>query len=113
MLYEVITRTATAGTCRATSVGATGAARISCWNWSPRITSYNVCYTKLLRGIEPFLAGRRIRDIRVREPRLRWPVNREVEKAKGRRVTGVTRRAKYILVHLDDGNLLIHSYNFV
>jgi len=61
-----------------------------------------------VRGIEPFLAGRRIRDIRVREPRLRWPVNREVEKAKGRRVTGVTRRAKYILVHLDDGNLLIH-----
>lgn len=61
-----------------------------------------------VRGIEPFLAGRTIRDVRVREPRLRWPVSPGVQKARGERVSGVTRRAKYILVHLENGTLLIH-----
>lgn len=61
-----------------------------------------------VRGIEPSLKGRVIQDIPVREPRLRWPVREDVRLALGRRVKSVSRRAKYILVHLEGGTLLIH-----
>jgi len=70
-----------------------------------------------LRGIEPFLTGHSIRKIVVRNRGLRWPVPEEVHQAGGRRVVRCWRRAKYLLVELDDrepatsresGGLLIH-----
>lgn len=62
------------------------------------------------RGIAPLLEGQRITAIKVRERRLRWPVPGQLEQlAAERRVTEVTRRAKYLLLHLDDGNcILLH-----
>jgi formamidopyrimidine-DNA glycosylase len=53
-----------------------------------------------LRGIEPWLAGRTIRRIVIREPRLRWPVPAELIRLQDRPVTSLERRAKYILAHL-------------
>jgi formamidopyrimidine-DNA glycosylase len=61
-----------------------------------------------VRGIEPWLTGKRIRDIEVREPRLRWPVPASIQNAAGQRVIAVRRRAKYILIELERGCLLIH-----
>lgn len=62
-----------------------------------------------LRGIEPALAGCRIEQLIVRNASLRWPVTSEVLQATGRKVTGCWRRAKYLLIDLDDsGGLLIH-----
>jgi formamidopyrimidine-DNA glycosylase len=61
-----------------------------------------------LRGIEPFLAGRRIKAVDVRDHRLRWPVTAEVQRACNQRVVGARRRAKYIIVDLEKGHLLLH-----
>jgi formamidopyrimidine-DNA glycosylase len=61
------------------------------------------------RGIAPSLEGRRIERVVVRERRLRWPVPRGLEKTlEGRRVTGVRRRAKYLLIDTDGGTLIAH-----
>ena len=62
-----------------------------------------------LRGIEPTLTGRTVERLDIRNPSLRWPVMDEVLQARGRRVSGCRRRAKYLLIQLGaDGGLLIH-----
>ena len=60
------------------------------------------------RGIEPWLLGRRIQRIDVRDPRLRWPVPDSVQRAVGRPVKALRRRAKYIVAEVDHGALLLH-----
>lgn len=61
------------------------------------------------RGIEPFLLGQRIDNVRVREPRLRWPVSPRLKKdARHARILSVTRRAKYLLIQTDQGCIIIH-----
>jgi formamidopyrimidine-DNA glycosylase len=61
------------------------------------------------RGIAPHIVGQRVQKLVVREPRLRWPVPRElapmVEK---RTILDVTRRAKYLLLRNRQGSLIIH-----
>ncbi len=61
-----------------------------------------------LRGIAPALEGRTIVEVRVRNPALRWPVPAEVQRAAGRQVTGLRRRAKYVLIELGSGGLMCH-----
>jgi formamidopyrimidine-DNA glycosylase len=60
------------------------------------------------RGIAPHLAGRVISGVAVREPRLRWPVPKEVHALAGRRVAAVRRRGKYLLLDCGDGHLIVH-----
>ncbi len=61
------------------------------------------------RGIEPHLTGRQIHRVAVHEPRLRWTVADELATwAQGQTVRGVRRRAKYLLVDLERGYLLLH-----
>jgi formamidopyrimidine-DNA glycosylase len=61
------------------------------------------------RGIEPYLIGRTVAAVNIRERRLRWPVNpRLAGKFKGQRVREVGRRGKYLLMHTDEGCLIIH-----
>jgi len=61
------------------------------------------------RGIEPLVLGRTVRGVRVREPRLRWPVPVEaLDALEGRTVTGVERRGKYLLLGTDAGTLMLH-----
>jgi formamidopyrimidine-DNA glycosylase len=60
------------------------------------------------RGLAPQLAGRRISAVEVREPRLRWPVSREVRSLAGRTVRAVHRRGKYLLLDCGDGHLIVH-----
>ncbi|HSH29109.1 MAG TPA: bifunctional DNA-formamidopyrimidine glycosylase/DNA-(apurinic or apyrimidinic site) lyase [Thiohalobacter sp.] len=61
------------------------------------------------RGIEPHLLGRRIVRMTVRERRLRWPVPRGLEaRLAGQRTHAVRRRAKYLLIELDAGTLILH-----
>lgn len=61
-----------------------------------------------LRGIEPWLTGNTILAVTVREPRLRWPVPAAVQNACGQTVLRLQRRAKYMLIGLETGSLLIH-----
>ena len=60
------------------------------------------------RGLAAQLAGRTISRVEVREPRLRWPVPREVLGLAGRTVRAVHRRGKYLLVDCGDGHLILH-----
>jgi formamidopyrimidine-DNA glycosylase len=65
------------------------------------------------RGIEPYLTGKRIAGVRVSERRLRWPIPSKLAACvTGRRITGVTRRGKYILIACSangaTGWLLLH-----
>ena len=60
------------------------------------------------RGLAPHLEGRRLVRVEQRRPNLRTPFPpRFCERLTGRRIESVRRRAKYILMHLDDGGVLI------
>lgn len=61
------------------------------------------------RGLQQYLPGRRVEAVRVREPRLRWPVDEDALHtwALGRHVREVDRRAKYLLIHLQGGGSLV------
>lgn len=61
------------------------------------------------RGIEPFLLGRTVTNVVVRERRLRWPVPKRLDnELPGQRITSVDRRAKYILIGTDQGTAILH-----
>ena len=61
------------------------------------------------RGIEPHVAGVRIAEVIVRRRDLRQPVAEDLAQIIGRRITAVRRRAKYLLLDMDDGGtLMIH-----
>ncbi len=61
------------------------------------------------RGVEPHVVGRRIIALAVHEPRLRWPVAAAIAgEVSGQRVRGAGRRAKYLLIELERGTLLLH-----
>jgi formamidopyrimidine-DNA glycosylase len=61
------------------------------------------------RGIAPHVTGRRIERFAVHEPRLRWKVAKQLASwAGGQQIIGVHRRAKYLLLQLDKGHLMLH-----
>jgi formamidopyrimidine-DNA glycosylase len=61
------------------------------------------------RGLAPYARKRRIAALAVYEPRLRWPVARDLpRKVAGQRIERVGRRAKYLLLRLESGTLLLH-----
>jgi formamidopyrimidine-DNA glycosylase len=64
----------------------------------------------VMRGLIPVLVGRRITRVDLHRSGLRFPFPRQFStRLNGREIRGLTRRAKYILVNLDDGHLvLIH-----
>jgi len=62
-----------------------------------------------VRGIAPYLKGRIISAVKVSNSRLRWPVPTDLRaRVVGQVVRSVRRRAKYILIELNDGHILIH-----
>lgn len=61
----------------------------------------------VVRGLAPVLTGQRFARVELRRPDLRFPLPELfAERLEGRRVACVARRAKYILVHLDGGEVL-------
>ncbi|OZG75510.1 DNA-formamidopyrimidine glycosylase [Hahella sp. CCB-MM4] len=61
------------------------------------------------RGIEPHIINKKIARIQVFEPRLRWPVPPDIENlVSGQTVKSVERRAKYVLIRLENCSLLVH-----
>jgi formamidopyrimidine-DNA glycosylase len=60
------------------------------------------------RGIAPWLEGRVLIGTRVRAPRLRWPIPDEIRDLRHESVQGVRRRAKFLLLDLTSGQLLLH-----
>lgn len=60
------------------------------------------------RGLEPVMEGARIVALVQRRPDLRFPFPDDfAARVAGRRVTALARRAKYLLIHLEDGAVLI------
>ena len=57
----------------------------------------------VMRGLSPFMEGAKIEDVKLRRKDLRIPFPKNMSKTlKGKKVHSLSRRAKYILVHLDD-----------
>ena len=61
------------------------------------------------RGIRPALRGRTVTGLVLRDRRLRWPVDAGLARTlAGDRVLDVRRRAKYLLIELEHGTLIVH-----
>ena len=61
------------------------------------------------RGVEMQVCGRRIRAALVHEARLRWPVTPKLDDAlRGQQILAVERRAKYLLLRLTRGTVIVH-----
>jgi formamidopyrimidine-DNA glycosylase len=61
------------------------------------------------RGISPYVDGQRVDNIVIRERRLRWPVDGEVDRQlPGAVIESVGRRAKYLLLNTGSGSAIIH-----
>jgi formamidopyrimidine-DNA glycosylase len=61
------------------------------------------------RGVDKHVVGRRIVALALHESRLRWKVPASLpEKIAGRLIQRTGRRAKYLLLELDGGTLLLH-----
>lgn len=60
------------------------------------------------RGLQPAMEGALITRVEARRPNLRFPLPPNFsERLAGHRITGLSRRAKYLLIHLDGGPALI------
>jgi len=61
------------------------------------------------RGLAPYVVGRSIARVEVREPRLRWPVAKTLPRTlAAARINSLERRGKYLLFRTDAGTLLVH-----
>jgi formamidopyrimidine-DNA glycosylase len=61
------------------------------------------------RGIEPHVSGHTVTDVVIRQNKLRWPIPRGLkQKLTGHTIQQVERRAKYLLLRLDHGTLILH-----
>jgi len=59
-------------------------------------------------GLEPFMTGKTVRKITTHREGLRVPFPEGLAALQGRRIDKLTRRAKYLLVHLGADILVIH-----
>src|ERR1700752_4690857 len=60
------------------------------------------------RGLEPVMEGARFAKVDVHRGDLRWPLPKDFkERLQGKTVTGLGRRAKYLLADLSSGEVLL------
>ncbi|MBV8743523.1 MAG: bifunctional DNA-formamidopyrimidine glycosylase/DNA-(apurinic or apyrimidinic site) lyase [Xanthobacteraceae bacterium] len=60
------------------------------------------------RGLQPALEGARFEHVLARRHDLRWPLPKDfVHRLEGKTVTGLGRRAKYLLADLSSGDVLL------
>lgn len=62
----------------------------------------------VMRGLEPVLSGQVLKEIRTFRPDLRVPFPAGLPALSRRRITKLSRRAKYMLVHFGDDILAVH-----
>lgn len=60
------------------------------------------------RGILPYLKGQIIDKIIVRQPKLRWSVDKAISNVHGQVILDIKRRAKYLLLQLPNNWIVIH-----
>lgn len=59
-------------------------------------------------GISPHLAGQQLHRVVVRQRQLRWPIPDEVLALAAQPIQSVRRRAKYLLLDLPAGSIVLH-----
>jgi formamidopyrimidine-DNA glycosylase len=61
------------------------------------------------RGIAPWMEAQEVRDVIVRDRRLRWPVPDDIDiRLSGQEIRSVGRRAKYLLFDTAAGTAMLH-----
>lgn len=61
------------------------------------------------RGIEPHLLQHKIKDVVIRQRKLRWPIPRNLaDNLRQQTILAVQRRGKYLLIRTQPGTLIIH-----
>lgn len=61
------------------------------------------------RGVATVITGHTLRELVVRQPRLRWPIPPELPTVlAGHQVLECTRRGKYLLIHFSHGTQIVH-----
>ena len=61
------------------------------------------------RGIEPYVVGKTVTHVIVRNPRLRWRVTKKlVRELSGQAIQSVARRGKYLLLATASGTAILH-----
>ena len=61
-----------------------------------------------LRGVSPYLKDYVIEKIVVRQPKLRWVVSPELTEFHHVKILDLTRRAKYLIIHSEQGYIIGH-----
>ena len=61
------------------------------------------------RGLEPLIVNKRILSTHIYKKKLRWEIpSHLIETLKKKTINNISRRAKYLLIELSDGQLVIH-----
>jgi len=61
------------------------------------------------RGVAPHVEGQTVHDVVLRHTGLRWPFPQELgARLRGRVIRTTGRRGKYLLLHFDNGTLIVH-----
>ena len=61
------------------------------------------------RGLKPLIVNRRILSAHIYKKKLRWEIPFHlIETLKNKAINNISRRAKYLLIELSDGQLVIH-----
>ena len=61
------------------------------------------------RGITPHIESKRVNQVVIRQPSLRWPVPKELpEYLQRRQLLSISRRGKYLLFQFTHGHMIIH-----
>ena len=61
-----------------------------------------------MRGLSPHVVGQEVTSVVLRRPDLRFPIAPEISSLSGSVIRGLSRRAKYLLMHFDHGSAVWH-----
>ena len=61
------------------------------------------------KGLEPLITDRKIISVHIYKKKLRWEIPLHLKKTlKNQNIKKISRRAKYLLIHFDIGQLVVH-----
>ena len=61
------------------------------------------------RGLEPLIVNRKILSVHIYKKKLRWEIPSHLNKTlESKVIKKISRRAKYLLIAFDDGQLVMH-----
>ena len=58
-------------------------------------------------GISPHMLKQTVKQVRVHQTQLRWPVPDDVYQLEGKVINEISRRAKYLMISVDSGSVIL------